>query len=63
MVDEYENTGTKMTVREGFRIGWSRTAWRLFLINLIVNLARHTLFRSIVGWRCELFPIGTKWHR
>ena len=38
MVDEYENSGTKMTVREGFRIGWSRTAWRLFLINLIVNL-------------------------
>ncbi|HSM70947.1 MAG TPA: hypothetical protein VK851_05340 [Anaerolineales bacterium] len=38
MVDEYENTETKMTVREGFRIGWSRTSWRLFLINLIVNL-------------------------
>jgi hypothetical protein len=38
MVDEYENKGTKMTVREGFRIGWSRTAWRLFLINLVVHL-------------------------
>jgi len=38
MVDEYEGTGSKMTVRQGFRIGWSRTAWRLFLINLIVNL-------------------------
>jgi hypothetical protein len=38
MVDEYENTETKMSVREGFRIGWSRTSWRLFLINLIVNL-------------------------
>ncbi|MBI5953058.1 MAG: hypothetical protein HY865_15475 [Chloroflexi bacterium] len=38
MVDEYENTGTKMTIREGFRIGWSRTSWRLFLINLLVNL-------------------------
>jgi hypothetical protein len=38
MVDEYENTGTKMTVRQGFRIGWSRAAWRLFLINLIVHL-------------------------
>ena len=38
MVDEYENTGTKMTVRQGFRIGWSRTSWRLFLINLLVNL-------------------------
>jgi hypothetical protein len=38
MVDEYEGTGNKMTVRQGFRIGWSNTAWRLFLINLIVNL-------------------------
>ena len=38
MVDEYEATGNKMTVRQGFRIGWSKTAWRLFLINLIVNL-------------------------
>jgi hypothetical protein len=38
MVDEYENTGNKLTVRQGFRLGWSRTAWRLFLINLIVNL-------------------------
>jgi len=38
MVNEYEATDTKMTVREGFRIGWSRTSWRLFLINLIVNL-------------------------
>jgi hypothetical protein len=38
MVDEYEGTGEKMSVRQGFRIGWSNTAWRLFLINLIVNL-------------------------
>jgi len=38
MVDEYENTGIKMTIRQGFRMGWSRSAWRLFLINLIVSL-------------------------
>jgi hypothetical protein len=38
MVDEYEASGAQMTVRQGFRIGWSRTSWRLFLINLIVNL-------------------------
>jgi hypothetical protein len=38
MVDEYEASGNKMTVRQGIRIGWSKTAWRLFLINLIVNL-------------------------
>ena len=38
MVDEYETSGNQMTVRQGFRIGWSRTSWRLFLINLIVSL-------------------------
>jgi len=38
MVDEYEGSGNKMTLRQGFRIGWSNTSWRLFLINLIVNL-------------------------
>ena len=38
MVDEYEASGNRMTVRQGFRTGWSRTSWRLFLINLIVNL-------------------------
>src|SRR5215211_1366737 len=43
MVDEYEGTGNKLTVRQGFRVGWSNTAWRLFLINLIVNLPVITL--------------------
>jgi len=38
MVDEYEATDAKMSVRQGFRIGWSRTSWRLFLINLIVHI-------------------------
>lgn len=38
MVDEYEGTGSKMTLRQGFRLGWSRTSWRLFLINLLVSL-------------------------
>jgi hypothetical protein len=43
MVDEYETSGEKMTVRQGFRLGWSRTAWHLFLIDLIVNLPVITL--------------------
>lgn len=38
MVDEYEGSASKMTVKQGFRLGWSRTSWRLFLINLLVNL-------------------------
>jgi hypothetical protein len=38
MVADYEETGQKHGVRQGFRMGWSRTAFRLFLINLLVGL-------------------------
>jgi len=38
MVDEHEETGEQRTVRQGFRMGWSRTAWRLFLIDLLIGL-------------------------
>ncbi len=48
MVDEYEATDTKMTVREGFRTGWSRTSWRLFLINLIVHIPAFVLLGVLV---------------
>jgi hypothetical protein len=48
MVDEYEATDTKMSVRQGFRIGWSRTSWRLFLINLIVHIPVFLLLAVLV---------------
>jgi hypothetical protein len=38
MVDAYEETGEKHTVRQGFRAGWSRMAWRLFLIDLLIGV-------------------------
>lgn len=38
MVDRYEETGTKLTIRQGFRLGFSRTAARVFLVDLVVNL-------------------------
>ncbi len=37
-VDEIENTGETLTVRRGFRLGWSRQAWRLFLTEFTVYL-------------------------
>jgi len=36
MVDTYETTGEKLRFREGWRLGWSREAWRLFLIDLAI---------------------------
>ena len=55
MVDEYENTGTKMNMRQGFRIGWSRAAWRLFLINLIVNLPVILFFVALLVGAASFF--------
>jgi len=55
MVDEYETSGNQMTVREGFRIGWSRTAWRLFLINLIVNLPAIALALVLLGMGISIY--------
>jgi hypothetical protein len=48
MVDEYEATGAKPGVRQGLRYGWSRSAWRLFLINLLVRLPLFLLVLSLV---------------
>ena len=44
MVDQYEETGEKLSLRRGFRLGWSRTAWRLFLIDLLVSLPVTVVF-------------------
>jgi hypothetical protein len=38
MVNDYGETGKRYSVGKGFRLGWSRNAWRLFLINLLVDL-------------------------
>jgi hypothetical protein len=38
MVDEYEETGEKRGFRQGFRLGWSRTALRLFIIDLLTRV-------------------------
>jgi len=48
MVDEYEATDTKMTIRQGFKIGWSRTSWRLFLINLITYIPTFLLLALLI---------------
>jgi hypothetical protein len=38
MVGEYEDTGERRGVRQGLRLGFSRTAWRFFLIDLVINI-------------------------
>lgn len=44
LVADYEETGERVGVRRGFRVGWSRYAWRLFLINLCIDLTAAVAF-------------------
>jgi hypothetical protein len=44
MVDEHEETGQKHSVRQGFRMGWSRSAFHLFLIDLVIGLPVAVVF-------------------
>jgi hypothetical protein len=38
MVNLYEETGEKLSIREGFRLGFSRIAVKVFLVDLIINV-------------------------
>jgi hypothetical protein len=38
LVDEYQEAGERRGVWQGVKMGWSRSAWRLFLIDLLVDI-------------------------
>lgn len=38
MVNDHEENNLKLSFRQGFRLGWDRRAWRLFLIDLLIGL-------------------------
>jgi hypothetical protein len=49
MVDDYESTGQKVTYKQGFRLGWSPAAWRLFLIDLLIGFLPGLILFIILG--------------
>ncbi len=49
MVDQYEETGERRSFRQGLRLGWSRTAWRLFLIELVVDVPVALVLIALYG--------------
>jgi hypothetical protein len=48
LVDDYEETGEKRGVRQGFRMGWSRASFRLFLIDLLLLVAGLAVFAPLI---------------
>ncbi len=67
MVDDYEETEAQRTVREGFRLGWSRHAFQLWLVDLIfgvpialliiIPIAGAVLLGFAVGFTAALIPV------
>lgn len=49
LVDQNEATGEKVSVSAGFRLGWSRRAFRLFLIDLLVGVVGITAFLLLLA--------------
>jgi hypothetical protein len=54
MVDEYEQTGTKVGFKQGWRTGWNRRAFRMWVIDLVVNLP-FMLFIALLAGSGVLF--------
>ncbi len=44
MVDDYENTEEFCKVGDGFRLGWSRYTWRIFLIDLVIGIPQAIVY-------------------
>lgn len=55
MVDQYEITEEKVSWKQGFRWGWSRSAARLFLIDLVIYLP--LVLVLIVLFSCAALPV------
>jgi len=49
MVDENERNGKMVSVGQGLRLGWSRMAWKLFLIDLVITLPLILVFTLLLG--------------
>jgi len=49
MVDAHEQTGTKLRFKEGWRLGWNRRAWRIFLVDLLIGTPAFGIVLLLVG--------------
>jgi hypothetical protein len=56
MVNDYEDTGVRVKVRQGFRMGWSRPALRIFVIDLLLVLG--VLVASVLIFGVAAAPLA-----
>jgi len=49
MVDEYEQTGTKVGFKQGWKLGWNRRAFRMWVIDLVISLPAFLFISLLLG--------------
>ncbi len=49
MVDDHNRSGNKVTFKEGWRLGWDRRAWRLFLVDLLIGTPAFAIVILLLG--------------
>lgn len=57
MVDEYEQTGTKLKFKQGWKQGWNRRAFRIWVIDLVISLPAVFLVGLLGGLGLAIYPI------
>jgi hypothetical protein len=60
MVGDYEDSGERRGVWQGLRLGLSRTAWRLFLIDLAIDIPVILAFMLLFGLAFTPLVFGIK---
>jgi hypothetical protein len=49
MVDKYEQDNTKLGFKQGWKLGWSRKAFRMWVIDLVISLPVMLFVAAVVG--------------
>jgi hypothetical protein len=49
LVNDYEAVGERRSVGQGFRLGWSRSSFRLFLIDLLIGIPAAIVFLLLLA--------------
>lgn len=49
MVDEHETTGAKVKFKDGWKLGWNRRAFRIWLVDLVISLPALLFVALVVG--------------
>jgi amino acid transporter len=49
MVDEYEQSGTKLSFKQGWKLGWTRRAFRMWVIDLVISLPALLVVGFFIG--------------